>query len=75
MNHFIIALLNNSVLHTFPALDPYGYVVFLSKVDTLFSSLLLSTILLTFSVYTSCLSLLNLCCDFNTTFLFNRQSL
>ena len=39
--------------------------VILSKVCNLLLLLLLSAILLISSVYTSCLSLLNLCCDFN----------
>ena len=37
--------------------------------------LLLNAILLNFSVYTSRISLLNLCCNFNTALAFNRQSL
>ena len=65
INH--LYLFSISVLHTFPALDPYGYDVILTKLCNLLSSLLLSTILLTSLAYTSCNSLLNLCCDFSMT--------
>ena len=66
INNFIFTLLNSSVLHTLQALVPEVYDVIQSKVCNLLSSSLLSAILLISSVYTSCLSLLNLCCDFNT---------
>ena len=55
----ILYLLSVSLLHTLEAFVPYGYVLILSKVCRLLSSLLLSGILLTFSVYTKCPSLLN----------------
>ena len=54
-------LLNVSLLHTLEAFVPYGYVLILSKVCNLLSSLLLSAFLLTSSVYTHCASLLSLC--------------
>ena len=53
-------LSNSSVLHTLPTPVPSGYDVILSKVCNLLSSLLLIAILLISSVYTSCLSLVNL---------------
>ena len=54
-------LLSVSLLHTLEAFVSYGYVIILSKVCNLLSSLLLSAFLLTSSVYTQCASLLNLC--------------
>ena len=65
----------NSVLHTFPAFVSYGYDVILSNVSILSSSLLFSAILLTLSVNTLYVSLLNLCCDFNMGLLLNKQFL
>ena len=54
-----------SLSRTLKAFLPYGYVVILSKVCDLLSSLLHSAILLIFSVYTLSVSLSNLCCGFN----------
>ena len=58
INHLYLP--STSLLHTLKAFVPYGYVLILSKVCNLLSSLLLSVILLTSSVYTQCVSLLNL---------------
>ena len=73
INH--LYLLNISLLHTLKAFVPYGYVLILSKVCNLLSSLLLSTILLTSSVYSQYPSLLNLCCDFSMIFFLSKQFL
>ena len=51
---------NKSVLHTFPALVPYGHDAIILKICNLLSSLLLTAILLTFSVNILSASLLNL---------------
>ena len=56
-------------------LYPDGYVVILSSVCTLLSSLLLSAILLISSVYTLFAWFLNLWCDFNIISSFNKQFL
>ena len=71
-NHLPVAtsvLLSISLSHTLKAFIPYGYVVTLSNVCNLLSSLLLGAILLTSSVYTSRRSLLNLNCGFNMVLL------
>ena len=71
-NHLSVAtsvLLSISLSHTLKAFIPYGYVVTLSNVCNLLSSLLLGAILLTSSVYTSWRSLLNLNCGFNMVLL------
>ena len=70
---FTFRYCSNSVLHTFPALAPYGYSVNLSKVCNLLSSLLLSAIFLISSVCSLCSSTLNLCCDYNVISLFSKQ--
>ena len=67
-------LLSISLSHTLKALVPYRYVVNLSKVCNLLSWLLLSAIVLIFSVYTSCASLWNLCCGFSLILFLNKQS-
>ena len=72
---FFNIVFGNSVLHTFPAFVSYGYDVIRSNVSILLSSLLFSAILLTLSVNTLCVSLLNLCCDFNMGLLLNKQFL
>ena len=54
-------------LHTKSLLLPYTYV---SIEFIKLSSLAFNRILLTYSVNTSCFSLLNLCCDFNINSLF-----
>ena len=64
-----------SLSHTLKAFVPYGCVVILSKVCNLLSSLLLSAILLISSVYTQCVSLLNIYCVFSMMLLLNKQSL
>ena len=63
INH--LYLLSISLSHTLKAFVPYGFVVILSEVCNFLSSLPLSAILLTSSVYTQCASLLNLCHDFS----------
>ena len=73
--NYHLYLLSISILHTLKAFVPYGYVLILSKVCNLLSSLLLRAILLTPSVYTQCASLLNLCCDFSMISFLNKQSL
>ena len=73
INHFLFTYSRNSVLHNLPAFVPCGYDVILAKFCNLFLSLLLSAILL-IPVYTLCALLLNLCCGFNITSLFNKQS-
>ena len=54
---------NSFVLHNFEILVQYGYDVLVSKVFDLLLSLILSAIFLISSVYTLCVSLLNLCCN------------
>ena len=73
--NYHLYLLSISILHTLKAFVPYGYVLILSKVCNPLSTLLLSAILLTCSVYTQCASLLNLCCDFSMISFLNKQSL
>ena len=73
INH--LYLLSISLSHTLKAFVPYGYVVILSNVCNLLSSLLLSAILLTCSVYILCTSLLNPCCDFNVILFSNKKFL
>ena len=69
-------LLSISLSHTLKAFVPYGYVVILSKVCNLLSSLQLSAILLISSVYTQCAPLLSLCCcDFSMVSILNKQFL
>ena len=63
INH--LYLISISLLYTLRAFIPYGYVLIPQKVCNLLSSILLSAILLTCSVYTQCASLLNLCCQFS----------
>ena len=67
-------LLSLSLSYTLKAFNPYRYVVILSKVCNLLSSLLLSAILFICSVYKLCDSLLNLCCDCSIGLLLNKQS-
>ena len=67
-------LLRISLSHTLKAFALYVYVVILSKVCNLLSSLLLSAILFICSVYKLCDSLLNLCCDCSIGLLLNKQS-
>ena len=64
-----------SLSHTLKAFVPDGCVVILSEVCNLLSSLLLSAILLISSVYTQCVSLLNIYCVFSMMLLLNKQSL
>ena len=54
-------LLSISLSHNLKAFVPHGYVLILSDVCNLFSSLLLSAILFTGLVYKLCASLLNRC--------------
>ena len=61
--------------HTLKAYVPYRYVVILPKVCNLLSSLLLSAILLTFSLYTQCASHLYHCCDFSMISFLTKQFL
>ena len=77
IDHLYIAklLLSISLSHTLKAFVLYGYVVTLSNVFNLLSSLLFSAILLTPSVYTLWWSLLNLSYDFNMVLLLNDESL
>ena len=75
IDHFIFRYSSSSVLHTFPALAPYGYDVIPSKVCNLLPSLLLNAVLLISSVYTFCASLFNLCCDSDMISIFNKQLL
>ena len=83
VNHFLylnfsFCMLINSALHTFSALVSYGYDVIPSSLIpscNLLSSLLLSEVLLTFSMNTLRTSLLNLCCDLNILSWFFRQLL
>ena len=65
INHFIFTFryCSNSILHTFPTLEPYGYDVILSKVYNILSSLLLSAFFLISSVYILSTLLLNPCCE------------
>ena len=63
------------VLHIFPTLVPYRYDVILSRVCNLLSSLLVSAILLIYSVYTLCASPLNLFFNFSIILFFNKQYL
>ena len=72
INH--LYLLSISLSHTLKVFVPYGYVVILSFYNLL-SSLLLSAILLTSLVYTLCVSLLNVCCDFSMISFLNNQFL
>ena len=67
--------INISLLHTLKAFVPYGYVLILSKVCNLLSSLLLNAILLTSSVYTQCASLLNFCRHFSLISFLNKKFL
>ena len=71
INH--LHLLSILILHTLKAFVPYGSVLILSKVCNPLSTLLLSVILLTCSVYTQCASLLNLCCDFSMISFLNKR--
>ena len=64
-----------SLLHNLKAFAPYGYGLILSKVCNLLSSLILSAILLTSSVYTQCASLSNLSCTFSMVSFLNKQFL
>ena len=73
INH--LYLLSISLAHTLKAFVPYGYVVIPSKVCDLSSSLLLSEILLIYSVYTQCASLSNLCCEYSVISFLNKQFL
>ena len=73
INH--LYLLSISVSHTLKAFGPYEYVVILSKVCNLLSSLLHSAILSISAVYTQCASLLNLFCDFSMISFLNNQFL
>ena len=71
--YFFITII--SLLHTLNAFVPYGYVVILSNVCNLLSSLLVSAILFTSSAYIIWRSLLNLSCDLNMILLLNNESL
>ena len=62
INHLYLRSI--SLLNILKAFLPYGYVLILTKFYNLLSSLLLRAILLTSSVYTQCLSILSLSCDF-----------
>ena len=73
VNH--LYLLSISLSHILKVFVPYRYVVILSKVCNLLSSLLLSAISLISSGYTQCVSLLNLYCDFSMISFLNKQSL
>ena len=73
INH--LHLLSFSLSHTLKVFVPYGYVVNLSKVCNLLSSLMLTAILLICSAFTLCASLLNLFYDCSIGSLFNKQSL
>ena len=73
VNH--LYLLSISLSHILKVFVPYRYVVILSKVFNLLSSLLLSAISLISSGYTQCVSLLNLYCDFSMISFLNKQSL
>ena len=55
------------------AFCPNGYIVILSRVCNLLSSLRPSVTLLISSVYTLRSSLLNLCCDFSMILFLNKQ--
>ena len=70
INH--LYLLSISLSYTLRAFVPYKYVVIPSFCNLL-SSLLFSAILLTYSVYTLCASLLNRCCDFGMISLLSNQ--
>ena len=65
-------LLSISLLHTLKAFVPHGYVLILSQICNILSSLLLRAILLGSSVYTECASLLNLYCDCSIGLLLNK---
>ena len=75
INHFKFRYSSTSDSHTFQTLIRYGYDTILSKVCNLLSSLLLSVILLIYSVYTLSALILNIFCDFNMILLFSKQSL
>ena len=67
-------LLSISLSHTLKAFAPYRYVAILSIFCNFLSSLLLSAILLIYSVYTLCASILKLCWDYSISLLLNKKS-